>query len=184
MCFLIEKNESPEAFPSFSPKGSKVGEKVSTHCCIMGYFAIEHLYDKRMFQTRAFPLSADHTFKVSANIGFWCEGKWIQLYDSLFIVMNEIGIVLAWKLCKGTAFDKVEDLLTSLKDRLATKGCAVNHFYIDNCCQWRHKLNSVFHGVFIKLNPFHAIQRVVTKIPKKGGCGPLHKLRTKKVARL
>ena len=178
MSFLTEKNESPEAFPSFSPKGIKVGEKVSTCCYIMGYFEKEHLYHKRMCQMRASSLSADHTFKVSANIGFWCEGKWIQLYDSLFIVMNEIGIVLAWKLCKGTAFDKVKDLLTSLKDRLASKGCFVNHFYIDNCCQWRHKLNSVFDEVSIKLDPFHAIQRVVTKIPKKGGSGPLQKLRT------
>ena len=144
----------------------------------MGDFEKEHLYHKRMCQMRAPSLSADHTFKVSANIGFWCEGKWIQLYDSLFIVMNEIGIVLAWKLCKGTAFDKVEDLLTSLKDRLASKGCAVKHFYIDNCCQWRHKLNSVFDGVAVKLDPFHAIQRVVAKIPKKGGSGPLQKLRT------
>lgn len=92
--------------------------------------------------------------------------------------MNEISIVLAWKLCKGTAFDKVKDLLTSLKERLASKGCFVNHFYIDNCCQWRHKLNSVFDEVSIKLDPFHAIQRVVTKIPKKGGSGPLQKLRT------
>lgn len=141
----------------------------------MGYFEKEHLYHARMCQMRAASLSADHTFKVSVNIAFWCEAKWIQLYDSLFIVMNEIGIILAWKLCKGTAFDKVEDLLTSLKDRLATKACVVNHFYIDNCCQWRL---SVFDGVAIKLDPFHAIQRVVTKIPKKGGSGPLQKLRT------
>ena len=178
MCFLTEKNKSPETFPGFSPKGSKVGEKVSTCCYIMGYFEKEHLYHRRMCQMRASSLSADHTFKVSANIGFWCEGKWIQLYDSLFIVMNEVGIVLAWKLCKGTGFDKVEDLLTNLKDRLSTKGCIVDHFYIENCCQWRHKLNTVFDGVSIKLDPFHAIQRVVTKIPKKGGRGPLQKLRT------
>ena len=123
-------------------------------------------------------INADRTFKVSANIGFWCEGNWIQLYDSLFIVMNEINIVLAWKLCKGTAFDKVEDMLTSLKDRLASKGCVVKHFYVDNCCQWRHKLNSVFDGVSIKLDPFHAIQGVVTKISKKGGSRPLQKLCT------
>ena len=105
----------------------------------MGYFEKEDLYHKRMCQRRASSLSADHTFNVSTNIGFWCDGKWIQLYDGLFIVMNEIGIVLAWKLCKGTAFDKVQDMLTRLKDRLASKGCVVNHFYIDNCCQWRHK---------------------------------------------
>ena len=100
------------------------------------------------------------------------------VHESLFIVMHEISTVLAWKLCKGTALDKAEDMLTSLKDRLASKGCVVNHFYIDNCCQWRHELNSLFDGVSIKLDPFHAIQRVVTKIPKKVGSGPLQKLRT------
>ena len=80
MCFLTEKNKSPEEFPSFLPKGSKVGEKVSTCCYIMGYFEKEHVYHKRMCQMRASSLGSDHTFKVSANIGFLCEGKWIQLY--------------------------------------------------------------------------------------------------------
>ena len=41
-----------------------------------------------MCQMTALSLSADHTFKVASNIGFWCEGKWIQLFDSLF-VLNE-----------------------------------------------------------------------------------------------
>ena len=36
----------------------------------------------------------------------------------------------------------------------------------------------MFHGVSVKLDPFHAIQRVTTKIPKKGGDGPLRRLRT------
>ena len=71
MSFLTEKNESPEAFPSFSPKGIKVGEKVSTCCYIMGYFEKEHLYHKRMCQMRASSLSADHTFKVSVSKEGW-----------------------------------------------------------------------------------------------------------------
>ena len=82
------------------------------------------------------------------------------------------------KLCQRTAFDQVEDMLTSLRERLASKGCGVNHFCIDNCCQSWHKLNSVFDGVSIKLDPFHAIQRVVTNKPKKGGSEPLQKLGT------
>jgi len=90
--------------------------------------------------------------------------------------MNETDILLSWKPCKGTALDEVEDLLTSLKDRFASKNCVVNHFHIDNCFQWRHKLNFVGDGVSVKLDPFHAIQRVVTKIPKRGGSKPLQKL--------
>ena len=181
MCFFSEVNDHAENFPKFSTKGRKVGEKVTSCCYIKGYFEKEHLYHRRMCQMTASSLSADHTFKVSSNIGLWCGGKWLQLFDSLFIVMSEIGIILGWKLCKGTAFDKVESMLISLKNRLATKGCAIINFYIDNCCQWRHKLNAIFDGVSIKLDPFHAILRVVRKIPKKGGNGPLRTLRLKMI---
>ena len=75
MCFLNEKTKSSERFPSFSAKGSKVGEKVATACYLQGYFEKEQLYHLRMCQMMASSLSADHTFKVSSNISFWCEGK-------------------------------------------------------------------------------------------------------------
>ena len=104
MCFLNEKGEVSERFQSFSSKGSKVGEKVATACYIQGYFEKEHLYHRRMCQMSASSLSADDTFKVSFNIGFWCEGKWIKLYDSLFIVMNEIGVVFILETVQGNSF--------------------------------------------------------------------------------
>ena len=178
MCFLNEKAERSESFPSFSSKGSKVGQKCATACYIHGYFEKEHLYQQRMCQMSALLLSADHTFKVSSNIGFWCDGKWIQLSDSLFIVMNKIGVVLSWKLCKGTGFYNVQDLLISLKERLNNQGCLISYFYVDNCCQWRQKLNSVFDGVPVKLDPFRAIKRVTSKIPKKRGNSPFQRLCT------
>ena len=181
MCFLNEKAETSESFPSFSAKGVKVGEKVATACYMHGYFEKEHLYHRRMCQMSASSLSADHTFKVSSNIGLWCDGKWIQLYDSLFIVMNEIGVVLSWNLCKGTGFHNVKDQLIDLKGRLDMQRCQISHFYVDNCCQWRHKLNSVFDGVSVKLDPFHAIQRVTSKIPKKRGNSPFERLRAQMV---
>jgi len=131
-----------------------------------------------MTEMTACTLSADHTFKVSANIGLWCNRKWIKLYDSLFIVMNERGIVMSWKLCKGTSFNEVEDVLQSLKNRLSTQGCCINNFFIDNCCHWKAKLNAIFENALIQLDPFHAIQRVTAKIPKKGArdC-PIRRLR-------
>ena len=133
-----------------------------------------------MYQMTASWLSADHTFKVSANIGFWSNGKWIKLYDSLFIVMNEVGVVLSWRLCKGTSFIGVEDLLQRLKDRLERQGYCISHFFVDNCCHWRAKLNSIFDSSLILLDPFHGIQRVTSKIPRKGtkGCS-LRKLQYK-----
>ena len=36
-------------------------------------------------------LSIDHTFKAAANIGFTRDGKWIKLYDSLFIILNKVS---------------------------------------------------------------------------------------------
>ena len=134
---------------------------------------------------KASSLSADHTFKVASNIGFWCNGKWVHLYDSLFIVMNEIGVVMSWQLCKGTSFSAVEGLLHRLKDRLVTLGCSIGQFHIDNCCQWRAKLQSVFgNDTSVKLDPFHAIQRFTSKIPRTWGRGSaLRKLRSRLIIR-
>ena len=42
-------------------------------------------------------LTADHTFKVATNIGIVRDGKWLKMFDSLFIVLNEKGVVLSWQ---------------------------------------------------------------------------------------
>ena len=79
---------------------------------------------------------------------------------------------MSWQLCKGTNFSAVEGLLHRLKDRLVTLGCSIGQFHIDNCCQWRARLQSVFgNDTSVKLDPFHAIQRFTSKIPRKGGRG-------------
>lgn len=40
----------------------------------------------------------DHTFKVASNIGYLRpDGKWVTLYESIFIVLNEDGTVEAWQ---------------------------------------------------------------------------------------
>ena len=93
--------------------------------------------------------------------------------------MNEIGVVVSWKLCKGTAFHRVKEPLQRLKGRLNGLGCSVDYFLVDNCCQWRSKLNTIFESSAVKLDPFHAIQRFTSKIPKKGIKGsPIRRLRS------
>ena len=48
--------------------------------------------------------------------------------------------------------------------------------YIDNCCQWRNLLQNVFgEEVCVKLDLFHAVQRIVSKIPKRGKKGSVIK---------
>ena len=91
--------------------------------------------------------------------------------------MNEAGSVVAWKLCKGTSFSVVEGLLKDLRKRLDDQGRHVHQIYVENCCQWWKKLNSIFEGLLVKLDPFHGIQRFPTTLPKKGSLhSPIRKL--------
>ena len=94
----------------------------------------------------------------------------MKLCDTLFIVLNEEGIVLSWKLCKGTNFSSVENVLKLLKERLDRQGKNPTIFMFDNCCSWRTNVTKVFPDIAVKLDPFHAIQRVIKRIPKKKGC--------------
>ena len=159
------------SYPEFKQNFQNPGEKVIASCIAGDYLKKEHLYTKRMCQMTAEKwLSCDHTFKVSANIGFWLNKRWVKLYDTLFIVLNEEGIVLSWKLCKGTKFLSVENVLKLLKERLDRQGKNPTIFMLDNCCSWRTKVTKVFPNIAVKLDPFHAIQRVIKKIPKKKGC--------------
>ena len=56
-------------------------------------------------------LSCDHTFKVAANVNIWIGTQWVQQYDTLFVVVNEQGLVMTWQLAKGCSFSKVKSLL-------------------------------------------------------------------------
>ena len=103
------------------------------------------------------------------NIGFFSRGKWITVYRALFIITNEEGLVLAWQLCKGEKFDQIQVMLSRVRKRLEKQGNRPQFFYIDNCCKWRNLLLEIFPNLQVKLDPFHAIQRIVNKIPKRGG---------------
>ena len=98
--------------------GSKDITKTIRSYFILEYFARKSRHDCRMSQlTSDSFLSSDHTFKVAANIGFFWNNIWVKVYDSLFIVSNEIGMVLVWLLAKGTIFENVENLLNNLQKR-------------------------------------------------------------------
>lgn len=108
-------------------------------------------------------ISFDHTFKVAANIGYpRADGKWIPQYDSLFIVMNEDGLILTW-LTRGTTYAEVVYLLENLKCRSET----IRVVYVDDCCKHRTKIHSVFgQDVSVKLHLFHATQRITRTLQK------------------
>ena len=158
-----------DEFPQFESKGCRVGERVVQSCLIYNYYSRENLFSLRMSQMTASMLCADHTFKIPANIGVWKNGTWLKVYDGLFMVLNEVGVVTAWQLTKGTKFEAIQDLLIRLKSRMDRKETKVEMFCIDNCCQWRNLLNEIFPDTQIKLDIFHALQRIVSKIPKRKG---------------
>ena len=147
--------------------------KLIRQCFVHYYFTNENLYNARMSSFTGTWLSSDHTFKVAGNVGMWQNGIWIRQYDSLFSVMNEDGIVLGWQLTRGTGFSRVKTLITGIHKRLKNSGVKLEGFSIDNCCAWRLLLQGVFGLIPIKLDLFHAVQRIASKIKKR------HPFRTK-----
>lgn len=89
-------------------------------------------------------------------------------YSSLFCVLNHLGQIVTWRLTSDLTFANVEYLLVALRDRLCQQGVTVQEFYIDNCCTWRSKLQSVFGPQLrVLLDIFHAVKRIGEKIPKR-----------------
>lgn len=114
-------------------------------------------------------ISFDHTFKVTANIGFLREDNvWVPQYDSVFMVMNSKGQVITWQLTKGTSFVQIEPLLSDLHHRANQQKQQLQMVYIDDCCKLRNKIQSVFGtDVSVKLDVFHAVQRITKTLPKR-----------------
>ena len=113
-------------------------------------------YVSQMFGNSATSFSCDHTFKISKNIGVVTEGeeqKFITNFKNLFIVLNENGQILDWRLTKSTTFQEIDDLLVRLKDRLSKK-TSISLIAIDDCCKNRNKYQSVFPKAQIKLDIF------------------------------
>ena len=102
-----------EQYKHVTNKLETPGRQITTNCFVRAYFEFEHMhmYAQHMSQISFLWLSADHTFKVSTNIGFWHRGTWTRQYDSLFCVLNEKGQVVTWQLTRGTSFEKVRSRL-------------------------------------------------------------------------
>ena len=120
-------------------------------------------------------ISFDHTFKVAANIGYLrSDGKWVTQYNSVFIVMNQDGQVMGWQFTKSTGMDELKQQFLGIINRITDFQKLV--ILADNCCNIHGKLSEVFgENVDVKLDLFHAIQRITNKLSKHH---PLYKLCT------
>ena len=92
-------------FPLFNPKKDSIGRMLITRAFLRAFSECKDMYTQHMASHYGNWLSADHAFKVSANIGYWSNQKWIKLYNAVFIVVNEENKVLAWQLTRGTCID-------------------------------------------------------------------------------
>lgn len=85
--------------------------------------------------------------------------------DSVFIVMNEEGQVLAWEFTASTSIDEVTPLLKSLQYHLENSWLPSRTVFVDNCCQLRNKIKDIFgSATLVKLDMYHTIQRITGKL--------------------
>ena len=61
----------------------------------------------------------------------------------------------------------VKPFFEALSLDFKNRGVKLSGIYIDNCCKWRHLLASYFPNVPVKLDFFHAIQRITKKVSKR-----------------
>ena len=145
-------------FRTFSPSDDLIKK-----CFVRYYERFHSRYVNEVNKIEFKHLSCDHTFKVTANIGYIREGKWCKQYDSVFLVLNEHGKCKGFEFTKGTGFEHVHELMK----QLSQQPYKCSHIFIDNCCDWRLKIRNVFPDVLVKLNLFHAIKRLTNALPKK-----------------
>ena len=76
-----------------------------------------------------------------------------------------MGQIVDWRLTKTTSFEKARDLVEGLKSRIENNSDKrLEMVCIDDCCKLRDKYQSVFGSVSVKLDLFHAVQRVATTV--------------------
>ena len=150
-----------------SPMSNSPSNNMLAKCFLIGFLWHENVYLQEMASMPiGESISFDHTFKIASNIGYVrVDKKWITEYDSVFLVLNDKGQVLTWQLTKGTSFGEVTVLLQSLAERPSDQ---LKTVYVDDCCKLRNKIKNVFGPhISVKLDLFHAVQRITKTIPKK-----------------
>ena len=151
------------------------GKKILPSAFLQNFWNNEIYYRRRMHNVgiNSDWICCDHTFKSITNIGIYQPNgsggfKWVKQFKSLFIVLNDIGQVLSWQFADDTSMDTVCELLREIKTRLAVKKENLREIYVDDCCKVRYKLQDIFgHDVLVKLDLFHAMQRITKKASKR-----------------
>ena len=79
--------------------------------------------------------------------------------------MNEEGAAVIWELTNSTLQDEIEPVLNEVKFNL--KNNQFSYIYTDICCAFKKVYEQCFSGVPIKLDLFHATERITKTLPDK-----------------
>ena len=88
------------------------------------------------------------------------EDKFVTQFNNLYIVLNEEGKIVDWRLTKTTSFEEIREVLQHYKSRLEQANKKLELICVDDCCKVRNKYESVFESTPVKLDLYHACQRV------------------------
>ena len=128
---------------------------------------IRDFYDPYVAAIGAVKLSVDATYKCSVNIGYYDNKRnWVRQFRSLYFIMNELGMVVHWRLMEDDTPARQEVMLKEVASR---HNARVTDIYTDNCCGagQREMIQNAFPGARVMLDLFHAIQRIVLTLSKK-----------------
>lgn len=79
-----------------------------------------------------------------------------------------MGQVVTWQLTKSTSLDEVSKSLALLKNRMEIPNDKALLVLTDNCCNDKRKVMDIFgNNVVVKLDLFHAVQRILKVVAKR-----------------
>ena len=151
-----------------SPLYSSPGNDKLMQIFLSYYKQIKASITNFFLATRCRILSCDHTFKVSKHIGIIrdSDSAFVNQFQNLYVALNENGEVLTWKLTTSTELKQIDHIILDLKERFSISGDKLDMILVDDCCHVRNFYQCYFPHVPIKLDIFHAVQRVIKTLPK------------------
>lgn len=138
------------------------------HLFLRDFDLKKELYSNSFNKIMLTPISTDHTFKVSKNIGFArkVEGKLVKQFENCSIALSDSGEVMTWCLTRLTALAEIKDFLSGLKQRLDRIMGNWRTYTLMTVVVFVRNM-SVFGSVKVLLNLFHACRRITSAANKR-----------------
>lgn len=119
-------------------------------------------FDKIKCQQLHFATNCSPKNSYGVNVGYMKNGKWLQVFSTLFLIFNEQGFVNAYGF--GSSNEQASDLLISL----APENPDIELVLFDsNCCRYRDEIMQAFPKAEVKYDLNHAVCSIRRHIENK-----------------